>query len=89
MNAGRVGLRALLPYLSRHRRTLAVVAALSLVSALASLAQPVLVRVVLDAITARQPVAGPVVLLVTLLLTGAALAACATSCCGAPPRAWC
>ena len=73
MDAGRVGLRALLPYLSRHRRTLAVVAALSLISALAALAQPVLVRVVLDAITARRPIAGPVALLVTLLLVGAAL----------------
>lgn len=73
MDAGRVGLRALLPYLSRHRRTLAVVAALSLISALAALAQPVLVRVVLDAITARRPIAGPVALLVTLLLAGAAL----------------
>jgi ABC-type multidrug transport system fused ATPase/permease subunit len=73
MDAGRVGLRALLPYLSRHRRTLAAVAVLSLVSALTSLAQPALVRVVLDAITARRPVAGPVALLVSLLLAGAAL----------------
>ena len=73
MVARRVGLRALLPYLKRHRRTLAVVAVLSLLSALAALAQPALVRSVLDAISARRPVAGPVALLVVLLLGGAAL----------------
>jgi ABC-type multidrug transport system fused ATPase/permease subunit len=73
MDAGRVGLRALTPYLSRHRRTLVTVAVLSLISALAALAQPALIRVVLDAITARRPVSGPVTLLVTLLLIGAAL----------------
>jgi len=73
MVARRVGLRALLPYLKRHRRTLAVVAVLSLFSALAALAQPALVRSVLDAITTRRSVAGPVALLVVLLLGGAAL----------------
>ena len=73
MVAGRVGLRALLPYLKRHRRTLVVVAVLSMLSAGASLVQPALVRVVLDGITARRPVAGPVALLVALLLGGAAL----------------
>jgi ABC-type multidrug transport system fused ATPase/permease subunit len=71
MDVRRVGLRALLPYLREHRRTLAVVAVLSLVSAGASLAQPALVRTVLDAITAHRPVAAGVGLLVGLLLVGA------------------
>ena len=60
MDAGRVGLPALLPYLRAHRGTLAVVAVLSLLSAGASLAQPALVRVVLDAIGSSRPV-GPAV----------------------------
>jgi ABC-type multidrug transport system fused ATPase/permease subunit len=71
MDVQRVGLRALLPYLREHRRTLAVVAVLSLVSAGASLAQPALVRTVLDAITAHRPAAAGVALLVVLLLVGA------------------
>jgi ABC-type multidrug transport system fused ATPase/permease subunit len=71
MDVQRVGLRALLPYLREHRRTLAVVAVLSLVSAGASLAQPALVRTVLDAITAHRPVAAGVALLVGLLIIGA------------------
>jgi ATP-binding cassette subfamily B protein/ATP-binding cassette subfamily C protein len=69
----RVGLRALLPYLRDHRGTLIVVGLLSLVAAGASLAQPALVRTVLDGITARQGVAGPVALLVALLLAAAAI----------------
>jgi len=73
MDVRRVGLRALLPYLREHRPTLAVVGVLSLISAGAALAQPVLVRTVLDAITARRPVAAAVGLLVALLLAGAAL----------------
>jgi ABC-type multidrug transport system fused ATPase/permease subunit len=73
MAARRVGLPALLPYLREHRGTLAVVGALSLVTALAALVQPVLIRTVLDAISAREPVGGAVALLVALLLTGAAL----------------
>jgi ATP-binding cassette subfamily B protein/ATP-binding cassette subfamily C protein len=73
MDVQRVGLRALVPYLREHRRTLMIVGGLSLISAGASLAQPVLVRTVLDAITARRPVAAAVGLLVVLLLIGAAL----------------
>ena len=73
MAAGKVGLRALLPYLGRHRTTLAVVGGLSLVAAGASLAQPLLVRRVLDGVQAGRPIAGPVTLLVALLLAGAAL----------------
>ncbi|MET8151751.1 ABC transporter ATP-binding protein [Actinoplanes sp. NPDC049668] len=73
MAARRVGLPALLPYLREHRGTLVVVGGLSLVAAVAALAQPVLVRTVLDGITAGSPIGGPVALLVVLLLTGAAL----------------
>jgi ABC-type multidrug transport system fused ATPase/permease subunit len=73
MDVQRVGLRALVPYLREHRGTLAVVGALSLVSAGAALAQPVLVRTVLDAISASRPVAAAVGLLIALLLIGAAL----------------
>ncbi|MDT5040240.1 MAG: hypothetical protein QOE51_1225, partial [Actinoplanes sp.] len=73
MDVQRVGLRALVPYLREHRRTLVVVGVLSLVGAGASLAQPVLVRTVLDAITARRPVYAAVGLLIILLLAGAAL----------------
>jgi len=69
----RVGLPALVPYLREHRGTLAVVGGLSLVSAVAALVQPVLVRTVLDGIGASKPVGGAVALLVALLLTGAAL----------------
>jgi ABC-type multidrug transport system fused ATPase/permease subunit len=68
-----VGLPALLPYLREHRGTLAVVAVLSLVSAGAALAQPLLVRTVLDGITAGRGVSGAVALLIGLLLVGAAL----------------
>jgi ATP-binding cassette subfamily B protein/ATP-binding cassette subfamily C protein len=69
----RVGLPALLPYLREHRGTLVVVAVLSLIAAGSSLVQPLLVRTVLDSITAARPVAGPVTLLIGLLLVGAAL----------------
>ncbi len=68
-----MGLPALLPYLRGHRATLAVVGGLSLVSAGASLAQPLLIRRVLNAIQAHASVAVPVLLLVGLLLAGAAL----------------
>ncbi|WP_106124914.1 ABC transporter ATP-binding protein [Pseudosporangium ferrugineum] len=73
MDARRVGLPALLPYLREHARTLAAVAALSLVGAAAALAQPVLVRTVLDDISAGHPAAAGVALLVALLITGAAI----------------
>lgn len=73
MAARRVGLPALLPYLREHRGTLAVVGVLSLITAGTALVQPVLVRAVLDGITASRPVGGAVALLVALLLTGAAI----------------
>lgn len=68
-------MKALLPYLRRHRGTLAVVAALSLVGALATLAQPVLIRELLDGLTDRQPIASTVWLLTGLLIIGAGLGA--------------
>ncbi|MGC5020031.1 ABC transporter ATP-binding protein [Micromonospora sp. DT47] len=67
------GLAALLPYLRAHRGTLAVVGALSLAGAGASLAQPLLTREVLDGLTASRPVAALVTVLVGLVLLGAAL----------------
>jgi ABC-type multidrug transport system fused ATPase/permease subunit len=73
MAARRVGLPALLPYLREHRGTLTVVGGLSLLTAVAALLQPVLVRRVLDGIGAGTPVGAAVALLVALLLTGAAL----------------
>jgi ATP-binding cassette subfamily B protein/ATP-binding cassette subfamily C protein len=73
MDVGRVGLPALLPYLRAHRGTLAVVAVLSLLSAGASLGQPALVRVVLDAIGSSRPAGPAVALLVGLLLIAAGL----------------
>ncbi|MEU4643302.1 ABC transporter ATP-binding protein [Micromonospora sp. NPDC023814] len=69
----RVGLAALLPYLRAHRGTLAVVGALSLAGAAASLAQPLLTRAVLDGVSAARPVAGLVAVLVALVLGAAAL----------------
>ncbi|SCG50313.1 ABC transporter ATP-binding protein [Micromonospora halophytica] len=71
--AGRPGLAALLPYLRAHRGTLVAVGALSLVGAGAALAQPLLTRQVLDALAAARPVAGLVVVLVVLVVAGAAL----------------
>ncbi|MFG1610814.1 ABC transporter ATP-binding protein [Actinoplanes sp. NPDC049265] len=66
-------MKALAPYLRRHRRTLLVVALLSLVGAVAMLAQPVLVREVLDGLTGRRPIGRVVLLLTVLLLVGAVL----------------
>ena len=73
MTARRVGLPALVPYLREHRGTLAVVGGLSLLTTAATLVQPVLVRTVLDGITAGRAVGGAVALLITLLLIAAAL----------------
>ena len=68
-----MGLRALVPYLRDHRGTLLIVGLLSLVAAGAALAQPALIRTVLDGITAGRGVAGPVAVLVGLLLAAAAI----------------
>jgi len=69
----RVGLASLIPYLRQHRATLAAVAALSLIAAGTALVQPLLIRAVLDGIGASRPIAGPVALLVALVLAGAVL----------------
>ena len=66
------GVRALGPYLRSSRRALLAVAGLALVGSAAALLQPLLVRRVLDAVSGRQPLLGPVLLLVGVLV-GAAL----------------
>jgi ABC-type multidrug transport system fused ATPase/permease subunit len=63
----KVGLSRLLPYLRAHVPTIVAVAALSLVVAAGTLAQPLLVRQLLDQIGAG-PVGGLVAALVTLVL---------------------
>ncbi|MCI4061040.1 ABC transporter ATP-binding protein/permease [Micromonospora sp. R77] len=65
------GLAALLPYLRAHRGTLAVVGALSLAGAAASLGQPLLTRAVLDRMTATRPIGALVALLVALVVAAA------------------
>ncbi|MDG4758208.1 ABC transporter ATP-binding protein [Micromonospora sp. WMMD710] len=67
------GLAALLPYLREHRGTLAVVGALSLAGAAASLAQPLLTRSVLDRVGSGVGVSDLVTALVALVLLGAAI----------------
>ncbi len=59
--------------LQPHRGALGVVALLSLVSAGASLAQPLLVRRVLDAVQAKDALAAPVLLLVVVILVSTVL----------------
>lgn len=68
-----VGLTTLVPYLRQHVGALVVVAALSLVAAGGTLAQPLLIREVLNGIAASVPVNAQVSLLVGLLLAVAAL----------------
>ncbi|MEU4567803.1 ABC transporter ATP-binding protein [Micromonospora sp. NPDC023956] len=69
----RVGLAALLPYLRAHRGTLVVVGVLSLVGAGAALAQPLLTRALLDAVSASRPVGSLVGVLLAVLVAGAVL----------------
>jgi len=68
-----VGLRDLAPYLREHRGALAAVAVLSLLGAVTALAQPLLTRAVLEAVTAGHALAVPVLSLVGLMLADAAL----------------
>ncbi|MDG6102899.1 ABC transporter ATP-binding protein [Dactylosporangium aurantiacum] len=68
-----VSLRSLLPYLREHRGTLGVVAVLSLLGSLTTLAQPLLTRDVLDGLQAARPVGRTVALLVTVLAAVALL----------------
>jgi len=65
------GLRALGPYLSAHRTSLLTVAGLALAGSAAALLQPLLVRRVLAAVQSSRPSAGPVALLVLVLVGGA------------------
>ncbi len=69
------GLRRLWPYLRAQRRTMLVVAALSLVGAGTSLAQPLLVGRVITAVQESGPVGATAAVLVGVLLFGAALGA--------------
>lgn len=63
----------LVALLRPHRGQLGVVVLISLVAAGASLAQPLLVRRLLGAVTDGTPLAGPVVLLVLVMLAGVVL----------------
>jgi ATP-binding cassette subfamily B protein/ATP-binding cassette subfamily C protein len=63
-----VGLATLVPYLREHRGPLLLVVVLSLLTAGGTLAQPLLIRLVLDGIAAGEPVATQVVVLVGLLV---------------------
>ncbi len=63
----------LVALLRPHRGQLGVVVLISLVAAAASLAQPLLVRRLLAAVTAASPLAGPVALLVLVMLAGVVL----------------
>ncbi|MGY1803219.1 ABC transporter ATP-binding protein [Blastococcus sp. SYSU D00922] len=71
----RAGLRELLPLLRPHRAALALAAALSLVGAVAALAQPALVARVIDAVGAGRSLLPGVAALVTVLVAGAFLGA--------------
>jgi ABC-type multidrug transport system fused ATPase/permease subunit len=73
--ASAAGLRQLLPLLAPHRRPLAAAAAVSLVSAVGSLAQPALVSRVITAVGAGKPLLPVVALLVVVLLASSALGA--------------
>ncbi|MEV4515969.1 ABC transporter ATP-binding protein [Dactylosporangium sp. NPDC049525] len=68
-----VSLRSLLPYLRDHRPTLVVVAVLSLLGSVTTLAQPLLTRDVLDGLQASEAVGRTVALLVVVLAAVALL----------------
>ncbi|MPZ29109.1 MAG: ATP-binding cassette domain-containing protein [Micromonosporaceae bacterium] len=67
-----VGLSTLVPYLRDHLRALLAVAMLSLLTAAGTLAQPLLIRQVLDRIEAAEPV-GPLVAMLIAVLVGVAV----------------
>lgn len=71
--AQRLGFAHLLPYLRPHRRTLLIVMALSIVGAAAALAQPLLVRNVLDGLGAQRSIGWLVAALAVLMIGGAFL----------------
>ncbi|BDI21543.1 ABC transporter ATP-binding protein [Herbiconiux sp. L3-i23] len=64
----RASLRQLLPYLLEHRRVMAIILTLSIVGAVASLAQPLLVSGVISTVEAGDPLGGLVWLLVALVV---------------------
>jgi ATP-binding cassette subfamily B protein/ATP-binding cassette subfamily C protein len=68
-----VGLASLVPYLRGHARALVAVAALSMVIAAGTLAQPLMIRAVLDGIGATESVGDLVAVLVALLVAVALL----------------
>ncbi|MGW7621641.1 ABC transporter ATP-binding protein [Streptomyces antimycoticus] len=69
----RVGLRELLKYLRGHLPIMALAALLSLTAAGGTLLQPLLIRSLIDAISASRSTAAPAAMLVGLLLGAAAL----------------
>ncbi|MBC3764219.1 ABC transporter ATP-binding protein [Quadrisphaera oryzae] len=69
------GLRALLPHLREHRGALAAAAGLSLVTAATGLAQPLLVRRVIDAVQVGAPTGAAVVAVVVVLVAGSLVGA--------------
>ncbi|MGQ7295752.1 ABC transporter ATP-binding protein [Quadrisphaera sp. KR29] len=71
----REGLASLLPHLSQHRRALAAAAALSLVTAATGLAQPLLVRRVVEAVQDGGRAAPAVVAVVVVLVAGSLVGA--------------
>ncbi len=71
----RVGVRELLPLLRPHRRALGLAAGLSLVGAVAALAQPALVARVIEAVGAGRSLLPGVAALVGVLVAGAFLGA--------------
>jgi len=68
-----VRLRDLGPYLREHRRALLAVAALAAVGSALALAQPLLVRHALDAVTHRRPLLTPVSSLLAVVVLAALL----------------
>ncbi len=68
-----VGLRSLWPYLRDHRRPLVLVAVLSLIGAVGTLAQPLLTRNVIDGVTASAAITGQVIALVLVVVVTAVL----------------
>ncbi|NJQ13626.1 ABC transporter ATP-binding protein [Streptomyces bohaiensis] len=72
---GKVGIGALFPYLRPHLKVLGAVSALSVATATGLLAQPMLIRSVLDGLHAGAAVGGLLLALVLLLLIAGAASA--------------
>jgi ABC-type multidrug transport system fused ATPase/permease subunit len=67
-NAPKATFKQLWPYLAQHKGSLVLAAVLSLIGAALSLAQPLLTGQVINAVQKHQAVAGPVALLVALVV---------------------